>query len=59
MGLFDKLKTNPAPTNSVQTSTNKSVKITINGGICPWLFKVVALLLQEYLLLLEYESLLL
>lgn len=31
MGLFDKLKTNPAPTNSVQTSTNKSVKITFSS----------------------------
>lgn len=31
MGLFDKLKTNPAPTNSVPTSTNKSVKITFGS----------------------------
>lgn len=28
MGLFDKIKNTPAPTNSVPTSTNKSVKIT-------------------------------
>lgn len=31
MGLFDKIKNNPAPTNSVPTSTNKSVKITFGS----------------------------
>ena len=31
MGLFDKIKNNPASTNSVQTSTNKSVKITFGS----------------------------
>lgn len=32
MGLFDKLKTNPAPTpQTVQAGTNKSVKITFSS----------------------------
>ena len=31
MGLFDKIKNNPAPTNSVPTSTNKSIKITFSA----------------------------
>ncbi len=31
MGLFDKIKNNPAPINSVPTSTNKRIKITFSA----------------------------